>query len=43
MEARNPSYTGWAAEGEVTNASGNEADFDAIEATSWIYAGASRW
>src|SRR3954447_3057187 len=31
MEARNPSYPGWAAEGEVTITPGNETDFDAIE------------
>ncbi|TDH58271.1 terminase large subunit [Dankookia rubra] len=31
MEARNPSYPGWAAEGELTITPGNETDFDAIE------------
>src|SRR5215207_2439371 len=31
MEARNPSYPGWAAEGEVTITPGNETDSDAIE------------
>ena len=31
MEARNPSYPGWAAEGYLTITPGNETDFGAIE------------
>jgi phage terminase large subunit-like protein len=31
LEARNPSYPGWAAEGYLTVTSGNETDFDEIE------------
>lgn len=31
MEARNPSYPGWAAEGYLTVTPGNETDFSAIE------------
>jgi phage terminase large subunit-like protein len=31
MEARNPSYPGWAAEGWLTVTSGNETDFGTIE------------
>jgi phage terminase large subunit-like protein len=31
MEARNPSYPGWAADGYLTITPGNETDFDAIE------------
>jgi phage terminase large subunit-like protein len=31
MEARNPSYPGWAAEGHLAITPGNETDFDRIE------------
>ena len=31
IEARNPSYPGWAAEGYLVVTPGNETDFDAIE------------